>query len=155
MQSRGYTAPALFASPPFPVPTCGGPYTQSLLHVGELPKQCELTIPLFPNLVTIVLRLSEGGKKAVKSKYLDLETGEVLNAKQLLAFEKGKDKIWKAADELRLLLSNIADDKEQEAHGLLVEVEVIRDYLKKYDDAEASFDIRAKESKRAPETRGA
>ena len=87
----------------------------------------------------------------MKSKYLDLETGEVLNAKQLLAFEKGKDQIWKAADELRLLLSNIADDKEQEAHGLLVEVEVIRDYLKKYDDAEASFDSRAKESKRAPE----
>jgi uncharacterized hydantoinase/oxoprolinase family protein len=91
----------------------------------------------------------------MKSKYVDLETGEVINAKQLLTFEKGKDHLWKAADELRLLLSNIADDKEQEAHGLLVEAELIRDYLKKYDDAEASFDIRAKESKRAPETLGA
>jgi hypothetical protein len=87
----------------------------------------------------------------MKSKYLDLQTGEVLSAKQLLAFEKGKDRIWQAADELYLLLSDVAHAKEEEANGLLVEVEVIRDYLKKYDEAEASLDIRTEYSSRLVE----
>ena len=34
----------------------------------------------------------------MKSKYLDLQTGEVIDAKQLLDWEKGKDRIWEAAD---------------------------------------------------------
>lgn len=72
----------------------------------------------------------------MKSKYLDLRTGEVISAKQLLAFEKGKDKIWKAADELYSLLASIADAKEEEAHSLLWEVESIRALLKKYQSAE-------------------
>ena len=76
----------------------------------------------------------------MKSRYLDLLTGEALSAKQLLAFEKGKDHIWKAADELYLQLANIADAKEQEANRLLVEVEVIRACLKKYATAEDFLD---------------
>jgi hypothetical protein len=72
----------------------------------------------------------------MKSKYLDLRTGEVISAKQLLAFEKGKGEIWKAADELYSLLASIADAKEEEAHSLLWEVETIRALLKKYQSAE-------------------
>jgi hypothetical protein len=79
----------------------------------------------------------------MKSKYLDLRTGEVISAKQLLAFEKGKSNIWKAADELYLLLADIADAKEEQAHSLIWEadsliweVEAIRALLKKYQSAE-------------------
>jgi uncharacterized protein YPO0396 len=80
----------------------------------------------------------------MKSKYVDLQTGEVVNAKQLLAWEQGKDKIWEAADELRSLLADIAEAKEQEAQGLLLEAATIRDYLKKYDVAEETLDANAK-----------
>jgi uncharacterized protein YPO0396 len=77
----------------------------------------------------------------VKSKYLDLQTGEVLSAKQLLAWEKGKDRIWKEGDELYSLLSSIADAKEQEVEELLYEVRTIRACLENYEAAgEASFD---------------
>ena len=78
----------------------------------------------------------------MRSKYLDLQTGEVINAKHLLTLEKGKDRIWEAADELRRVLAEEANAKEEEANQLLVEAEVIRDYLKKYDAAKASLDIR-------------
>jgi hypothetical protein len=43
----------------------------------------------------------------MKHKYIDLQTGEVLTAKQLLAFEKGKDRILETADELYSLLADI------------------------------------------------
>ncbi len=75
----------------------------------------------------------------MKSKYLDLRTGEVISAKQLLAFEKGKSKIWISADELYSLLVDIADAKEEQAHNLLCEVETIRALLKKYEYAENSL----------------
>jgi hypothetical protein len=75
----------------------------------------------------------------MKSKYLDLRTGEVISAKQLLAFEKGKSKIWKSADELYLLLADIADAKEEQAHSLICEVETIRALLEKYQSAEDSI----------------
>ena len=81
----------------------------------------------------------------MKSKYVDLQTGEVINAKQLLAWEQGKDRIWEAADELRSLLADIAEVKKEEAQGLLMEVAVIQDSLKKYDAATAeTFDAKAK-----------
>jgi hypothetical protein len=75
----------------------------------------------------------------MKSKYLDLRTGEVISAKHLLAFEKGKSEIWKSADELYSLLADIADAKEEQAHNLLCEVETIRALLKKYEYAENSL----------------
>jgi hypothetical protein len=71
----------------------------------------------------------------MKSKYLDLRTGEVISANQLLAFEKGKSEIWEMADELYSLLADVADAKEEEAHSLLWEVENIRALLKKYRSA--------------------
>jgi mannose-6-phosphate isomerase-like protein (cupin superfamily) len=76
----------------------------------------------------------------VKSKYLDLQTGEVVGAKQLLAWEKGKDRIWEAADELYSLLANMAQEREQESHRLLLEASVIRDYLNTYDEAADMLD---------------
>jgi uncharacterized protein YPO0396 len=78
--------------------------------------------------------------KNMKSKYLDLHTGEVISAKQLLAFETGKDEIWKAADELRSLLVDIAQAREVEAQELLMEAHAIRDCVKKYDAAEEKLD---------------
>ena len=80
----------------------------------------------------------------MKSKYVDLQTGEVLSAKQILAWEKGKDRIWKAADELYSLLAKMAERREQEAQSLLLEAFIIRDYLKTYDEApEGSPEVRA------------
>jgi hypothetical protein len=85
----------------------------------------------------------EGSREAdcspMKSKYLDLRTGEVISANQLLAFEKGKSEIWEMTDELYSLLADIADAKEEEAHSLLWEVETIRALLKKYRSAEDSL----------------
>jgi hypothetical protein len=76
----------------------------------------------------------------MKSKYLDLQTGEVISAKQLLAFEMGKDEVWKAADEMRSCLANMADSLEEESQHQLLEAAIIRDYLKKYDDAQDMLD---------------
>jgi hypothetical protein len=78
--------------------------------------------------------------KSKYRKYLDLRTGVVISAEQLanqlLAFEKDKSHIWKATDELYWRLADIADAKEEEAQGLLWEVEAIRALLKKYQSAE-------------------
>jgi mannose-6-phosphate isomerase-like protein (cupin superfamily) len=71
----------------------------------------------------------------MKSKYIDLKTGEVLSAEQLLAWEKGKDEIWKAADEMRSFLSDMAEDLEAESQRQLLRASIIRAHLKKYDDA--------------------
>jgi quercetin dioxygenase-like cupin family protein len=71
----------------------------------------------------------------VKSKYVDLQTGEVINVKQLLDWEKGKDKIWEAAEDLYSLLANMAEERENESQRLLLEASVIRDYLNAYDRA--------------------
>ena len=38
------------------------------------------------------------GEQTVKSRYVDLQSGEVISAKQLLDWEKGKDRVWEAAD---------------------------------------------------------
>jgi hypothetical protein len=76
----------------------------------------------------------------MKSKYLDLQTGEVINARQLLDWEKGKDRIWEAADELYSLLANIAQERENEARRLLLEASDIRDSLKTYEEATDTLD---------------
>ena len=76
----------------------------------------------------------------MKSKYLDLQTGEVISAKQLLAWEKGKDRIWEAADEPYSLLANMAQEREHESHRLLLEASVIRDYLNTYAEAADTLD---------------
>ena len=78
----------------------------------------------------------------MKSKYVDLKTGEVLSAEQLLAFETGKDEIWKAADEMRSFLSDMAEDLEAESQRQLLQASIIRGYLKKYDDALDMLDER-------------
>ena len=83
--------------------------------------------------------------QVVKSKYLDLQTGEVISAKQLLAWEKGKDRIWEAADELYSLLANMAQERENESHRLLIEASVIRDYLNTYDEAADMLDGKQQE----------
>jgi mannose-6-phosphate isomerase-like protein (cupin superfamily) len=76
----------------------------------------------------------------MKSKYLDLQTGEVINARQLLDWEKGKDRIWEAADELYSLLANKAKQLEEESHMLLLEASHIRDLLKTYEEATDTLD---------------
>jgi uncharacterized protein YPO0396 len=78
----------------------------------------------------------------MKSRYVDLQTGEVISAKQLLAFEKGKDRIWEAAEEMRSLLLNIAEAGEEQAQHLLMEAQAIRECVKKYDAAEGQLDKR-------------
>ena len=75
----------------------------------------------------------------MKSKYIDLQTGEVISAKQLLNFEKGKDRIWEAADELYSLLASVADAKEEEGYRLICEADAIRAALKKYQIAQDSL----------------
>jgi mannose-6-phosphate isomerase-like protein (cupin superfamily) len=82
----------------------------------------------------------------MKSTYLDLQTGEVISAKQLLALEKGKENaIWKAADEMYSLLASMAEDRERELQRLQAEVSSIRNYLKKYDDATEMLEGRERE----------
>ena len=76
----------------------------------------------------------------MKSKYLDLQTGEVIDAKQLLDWEKGKDRIWEAADEMYSLLANEAQELEGESHRLLLKASDIRDYLKTYEEATDTLD---------------
>jgi mannose-6-phosphate isomerase-like protein (cupin superfamily) len=78
--------------------------------------------------------------------YLDLQTGEVISAKQRPALEKGKENaIRKAADEMYSLLVSMAEDRERELQRLQAEVSSIRDYLKKYDDATEMLDGRERE----------
>jgi hypothetical protein len=78
----------------------------------------------------------------MKERYLDLQTGRTLSVKEILEVEDHKDIVWEAADELRSLLADIAEAKEEEeeeAQGLLMEVAVIRDYLSKYDIAQGDL----------------
>jgi quercetin dioxygenase-like cupin family protein len=82
----------------------------------------------------------------VKSKYVDLQTGEVISAKQLLAWEKGKDAIWKAADGLYSLLANTAEEAENQSQRLLLQASIIRDYLNTYDDAAEMLDGRERDA---------
>jgi hypothetical protein len=77
----------------------------------------------------------------MKERYLDLQTGRTLSVKEILEVEDHKDIVWEAADELRSLLADIAEAKEEEeeAQGLLMEVADIRDYLNKYDVAQGDL----------------
>src|SRR5215212_1141924 len=80
--------------------------------------------------------------RAMKSKYMHLQTGVVLSFKELLTNEKGKDQIWEAADEMRSLLLEIAEAREEQAQQLLMEAQEIRECVKNYDAAEEQLDKR-------------
>ena len=79
-------------------------------------------------------------EQTVKSRYVDLQSGEVISAKQLLDWEKGKDGVWEAADGLYSLLATMAQEREEESHRLLFEAAVIRDHLDAYDEAGDTLD---------------
>ena len=81
----------------------------------------------------------------MKRKYLELETGTTLSIKEILEIENHKDILWEAADELRSLLADIAEAKEEEAQRLLEEAAIIKDSLKKYDLAEEMLDANARD----------
>ena len=76
----------------------------------------------------------------MRDKYLNLQTGALVNAKGLLALADAKDDVWKAADELYSLLSDLASDRENESQRLLMDAAIIRGHLKTYDDAQEKLD---------------
>jgi uncharacterized protein YPO0396 len=87
--------------------------------------------------------------RVMKSKYMHLKTGVVLSFKELLAYEKGEDRVWwEAADEMRSLLLEIAEAREEQAQHLLMEAQVIRECVKNYDAAEEQLDKRVGTNRR-------
>jgi len=104
------------------------------LGVGSLSSPLGLPVPRRRE------RRSKG--RVMKSKYMDLQTGVVLSFKELLTYEKGKDQIWEAADEMRSLLLEIADAREEQAQHLLMEAQAIRECVKNYEAAEEQLDKR-------------
>ena len=76
----------------------------------------------------------------MRNKFLDLQSGTLVNAKELLTIAGAKDEVWKAADGLYSLLSDIAVDRENQSQHLLMEAAIIRGYLKTYDHAEEQLD---------------
>ena len=81
----------------------------------------------------------------MKDKYLNLQTGTLLNAKELLDIAGAKDEVWKAADELYSLLSEMAEERENESQRLLMDAAIIRGHLKTYDQAQQKLDTEHKE----------
>jgi len=73
-------------------------------------------------------------------KYLNLQTGTLVNAKGLLDLAGAKDEVWKAADGLYSLLSNLALERENESQQLLMDAAIIRGHLKTYDEAQEKLD---------------
>jgi hypothetical protein len=76
----------------------------------------------------------------MRARYLDLETGLNLTITEVLEFEQRKDVVWKAADEMRSFLEDLAETREQAVQELLFEAKLIREYLKKYDAAVEKLD---------------
>ncbi len=76
----------------------------------------------------------------MRSKYLNLQTGALVNAKTLLDIAGAKDAVWKAADELYSLLSEMAEQRENESQRLLMDAAIIRGHLKTYDQAQQKLD---------------
>jgi mannose-6-phosphate isomerase-like protein (cupin superfamily) len=76
----------------------------------------------------------------MRERYLDLETGMNLTIKELLEVEQRKDVVWEAADDMRSLLEDLAETREEVVQELLYEAELIRNYLKKYDAAAEKLD---------------
>jgi mannose-6-phosphate isomerase-like protein (cupin superfamily) len=76
----------------------------------------------------------------MRARYLDLETGIPLTMTEVLEFEQRKDVVWEAADEMRSLLEALAETREQMVQELLLEADLIREYLKKYDAAAEKLD---------------
>ena len=77
----------------------------------------------------------------MRERYMDLETGITLSLKEVLEIANHKEEVWEAADELRSLLVDIADAREKQAQGMLVEAQAIRECVKKYDAAEEALDV--------------
>lgn len=78
----------------------------------------------------------------MRQRYIDLQTGLTLSLKELLESEKQKDVVWEAADEMRSLLENLAETREELVQELLHEAYLIRDHLNKYAAAEEMVDGR-------------
>jgi uncharacterized protein YPO0396 len=72
---------------------------------------------------------------------MDLETGITLSLKEVLEIAHHKEGVWEAADELRSLLADIADSREEQAQELMAEARAIRECVKKYNAAEEAFDV--------------
>jgi mannose-6-phosphate isomerase-like protein (cupin superfamily) len=75
----------------------------------------------------------------MRERYLDLQTGINLSIKEILEFENQKDVLWQAADEMRSVLEDLAETREELIQELQHEAEIIRDKLKRYDAAEEVF----------------
>jgi mannose-6-phosphate isomerase-like protein (cupin superfamily) len=76
----------------------------------------------------------------MRARYLDRETGLYLTIKEVLEVEKRKDVVWEAADVMRSFLEDLAETREEEVQELLLEADLIREYLKKYDAAVEKLD---------------
>ena len=76
----------------------------------------------------------------MRNNFLNLQTGTLLNAKELLDIAGAKDEVWNAADELYSLLSEIAEERENESQRLLMDAALIRGQLKTYDQAQQKLD---------------
>jgi roadblock/LC7 domain-containing protein len=85
-----------------------------------------------------VERTSEG--KVMTNKYLNLQTGTLLNAAELLDIAGAKDRVWTAADELYSLLSEMVEERVNESQRLLMDAAVIQGHLKTYDQAQQELD---------------
>jgi len=72
----------------------------------------------------------------MRNNFLNLQTGTLLNAKELLDIAGAKDEVWKAADELYSLLSEMAEERVNESQRLLMDAAIIRGQLKTYDQAQ-------------------
>jgi uncharacterized protein YPO0396 len=77
----------------------------------------------------------------LRERYLELETGITLSLKEVLEIANHKEGVWKAADDLRSLLVDIADAREEQAQELQLEAQAIRECVKKYDAAEEALDV--------------
>jgi roadblock/LC7 domain-containing protein len=72
----------------------------------------------------------------LRNNFLNLQTGTLLNAKELLDIAGAKDRVWQAADEMYSLLSDMAEERVNEAQRLLMDAAIIRGQLKSYDQAQ-------------------
>src|SRR5918998_934782 len=59
----------------------------------------------------------------MRERYLDLQTGINLSIKEILEFENQKDVLWQAADEMRSVLEDLAETREELVQELQHEAE--------------------------------
>src|SRR5918998_838394 len=91
-------------------------------------------LPLRGSRFSFGERTREG--KVMRNNFLNLQTGTLLNAKELLDIAGAKDRVWEAADELYSLLSDMAEVRVNESQRLLMDAAIIRGHLKTYDQAQ-------------------